>query len=160
MQVRSIVIQGIAVMVVHDPTTRERAIGSLPVHDGAQAPAVRLGHLDPSSRRPILVVPESDRPDRQFVRRDAPRLELRGRGKVQALGVRLAPRHDAWREAGLAPARARASLSILGRAAFRAALSALGSRWLVFEGGSAPLARFFHSPSVAVAGLGTVPTGA
>jgi hypothetical protein len=157
-QVRGVVVQGVPVLVVNDPALGKRPVGSLPVDDGAQAPSVRFRHLDPSSRGTVLVIPKGDRPDRELVRRSAARFELGTRRKVHALGVRLAPRHNAGLEAELPAASVRPGLTVLCRATLRAALTSGCRRRLVFERGTAPLTRLFHTTSVSTAGLGTVPS--
>lgn len=144
-------------MMMHNSTFWEGPVRRLPIHDGAQPPAVRLRHFDPCSRGTVLIVSEGDRADGQFVLRNTALFELGFRRKMQALGVRFAPRFDARPEASIATASFGLGLSILCRATLRATLSPAFMRRLVSEYLTTPFARFLHGYSVAVAGLGTVP---
>ena len=142
--------------------SRKWAMFSLPVDHRAQAPSVRLGHLHPSARPAVLVVPLRHCADRKFVPRNTARLELAAGRKVHPLGVSLAPgllakRAGTGRREHLRSVLFQPDLVRISKTDPRAELRPALVRCFVSKGFAAVLAKFFHRSSVTFGGLFTVP---
>jgi hypothetical protein len=84
------VVQRVAVSMVDHHATLERTTMVTPDLPGAQDPPVRLGDLNVGTLEAALPgLPDSDRPDRDLVRRDPSRLELTLRREMDAIQVSI-----------------------------------------------------------------------
>lgn len=126
---------------------------SFPHDNSTQLPNVRLRDFSERARCAGFVLPDLYGPYRRPVDGLSSALELRGRGKVLSLRVRLAPRNVALLKSGAC--RYDASAVRNTQASLGAETGAPLVRWLVAEHSPAVLAWFIHRRIIS--GLGTVP---
>lgn len=162
LQVRQVIVQRIAVLVVNEMSPRHRAVHGFPDHYRAQPPHVWLRDLDPCPHRSVLVGPLSDRSHRELVGRPVARLELRVWRKAYPLGVGFTPRllaegAGARRGGILLTLRLKAASVEHAQAVLGAEACTGSARRFKGKRISALLARLFHPHILASGGLMTVP---
>lgn len=128
---------------------------SFPVHNRTKLPELWLSYLDEGPECAVLAAANSDGTGGQCVLWFRSNLKLRLCGQVQALRVRLAPRHKSFREH--APDGHLTQTVAYAKAPLRTEARTSFVRRLVVERLTALLARFIHVPNLAPAGLCTVP---
>mgnify|MGYP001568286517 CR=1 FL=1 len=96
-QIADFIIQRVSVPVMDDFAWRNGSILSLPNHNGAEAPGIRIGRFHKSPIAPLLVRADRDRAYRHSPLRRSTFLEFGRRGEVQAFNV-FVPRFMAFCE--------------------------------------------------------------
>lgn len=88
LQVRQVVIDRVAVLVVNNATLGYRAVRGLPIDDSPQAPDIWLGNFDPCTHNATMRA-AANGPHRKPVRRPHAWNKLRGWGAMLTLSGRL-----------------------------------------------------------------------